>query len=59
MFPLRIRIVGNACITKYNNGDGATLNEIIEANFPALSDADKQLVRDYVASIRPDIPVGI
>jgi hypothetical protein len=54
--PLQTRIVGNAIITRYNNGEG-TVNQIIAANYPNMTQEDQGLVKAYIITKRPDIDV--
>lgn len=53
----KIRVIGNACITRYNNGEG-TIWDIINS-YTALTDDEKQEVYNYIISIRPDIAEGV
>lgn len=52
----KIRIIANACITRYNNREAGDLESIIDANYRSLLPDDRQGVVDYVAQVRPDIP---
>jgi hypothetical protein len=60
MSTLQVSIVGNACITRYNKGQGETLSIIIENNYDVLNaegkEADRQAVVNYVVLKRLDIP---
>lgn len=56
MAAYKIRIIGNACITRYDNGEG-TLTEILDTNYSGLSAEDRQAVVTYVTTQRPDIVV--
>lgn len=61
MNTLQVKIVGNACITRYNAGEAPTLSEIITQNYDALNtperSEDREAVVAYVVSKRPDIPL--
>lgn len=59
---LQVKSVGNAIITRYNNGEGATIAIIIANSYPALNDVgredDRAAVVAYIGTKRPDIPVS-
>jgi len=48
----KIRITGNACITRYNNGE-RSIDTIVDSYNPAAE--DKERILEYVYSKRPDI----
>jgi hypothetical protein len=52
MAAYKIRIIANACITRYDNGEG-TIEEIVASY--NLADEDKQRVTSYIALKRSDI----
>jgi hypothetical protein len=58
-YSLKVKITGNACITRYDNGEAADLKTILDTNYPSLSPTDRASVVEYVAGIRPDIPYEI
>lgn len=65
-YSLKVKITGNACITRYDNGEAADLKTILDTNYPSLSAAERQAVIEYVAAPktaggagRPDIPYEI
>lgn len=55
VMALRIKIIGNACIIRYNSGEG-DLKTIIDTNYAKLASADRAAVVSYVSEERPDIP---
>ncbi|MFH5181167.1 hypothetical protein ACHHV8_36705 [Paenibacillus sp. TAB 01] len=61
MTSLQVRIVGNACITRFNAGEAPTLTLIIASNYDALNDPgreeDRKAVVAYVAAQKPEIPL--
>ncbi|MFS0841179.1 hypothetical protein [Paenibacillus sp. 1P03SA] len=48
----KIRIIANACITRYNNGEGGIMVVVDSYN---LANEDREGVLAYVYSKRPDI----
>ncbi|WP_010495098.1 hypothetical protein [Paenibacillus elgii] len=52
----KIRIIGRACITRYNDGEAVDLKTIIDTNYNALASEDRAAVVAFVQSVRPDIP---
>jgi hypothetical protein len=52
MAAYKIRIIANACITRYNNGEGDIVTIVDSYN---LSVEDKQLVLAEIYAKRPDI----
>ncbi|NHN31118.1 hypothetical protein [Paenibacillus agricola] len=59
MAAYKIRIIANACITRYNNGEAADLKTILDVNYASLAQDDRAAVIVYVAQIRPDIPYEV
>jgi len=53
---LKIKIIGNACIIRYNNGEQPTLKAIIDTNYAGLTQPERTVVISYVGDVRPDIP---
>jgi hypothetical protein len=52
----KIRIIGNACITRYDAGEG-TLTQILGTNYSGLLIEDRTSVINYVIGIRSDIQI--
>lgn len=48
----KIRITGNACITRYNNGE-RSIDTIVDSYNPAAE--DKERILEYVYTKRPDL----
>lgn len=48
----KIRIIANACITRYDKGEG-TIDDIIDSYF--LSPSDREMVVHQIKLFRPDI----
>ena len=49
----KIRILANACITRYDRGE-RTMNNIIDS-YTGATEEDKNLVKAEIISKRPDI----
>ncbi|MCZ8520114.1 MULTISPECIES: hypothetical protein [Paenibacillus] len=56
MEDYKIRIIGNACITRFNDMEAADLKTIMDTRYSALQAEDREAVRKHVASSRSDIP---
>lgn len=52
----KIRIIGNACITRFSKGEAGDLKTIIDTRYSALQQEDRDEVIKHVNSSRPDIP---
>lgn len=66
VYSYKIKTIGNACIIRYDRGEGPDLKTIIDANYSTLTDAERVQVTQYVQSPkteggagRPDIPYDI
>jgi len=53
IYSLKIKTVGNACIIRYDRGEG-TISQIIEANYSGLSASEVEQVKEYIRETRPD-----
>jgi hypothetical protein len=58
-FSYRIKSIGNACIVRFDRGEGPDLITIMNQSYPSLPETDRQQVRQYVATIRPDISYDV
>lgn len=54
MAAYKIRIIANACITRYANGEG-NLNQILDNNYSTLASEDRDAVIERVCETRPDV----
>lgn len=57
---IKIRIVGNAVIIRFDYGEGS-VDDIISVNYPRLSESEFVYVKEYIVSPeganRPDVIV--
>ncbi|WP_233455048.1 hypothetical protein [Paenibacillus elgii] len=56
MEDFKIRIIGRACATRFDDSEAADLKTIIDVNYNALTTVDRSAVVTFVAGTRPDIP---
>ena len=53
MNSLQVKVIGNACIIRYNRGEGSIESILDSYN---LSQDNAALVKDQIVGTRPDIP---
>ncbi|MFH5182947.1 hypothetical protein ACHHV8_10115 [Paenibacillus sp. TAB 01] len=61
MTDLQVRIVGRACITRFDAGEAPTLSGVIANNYAVLNNPEREedlnAIVAFIVSERPDIPL--